>query len=50
MSSHMSGCFFTVCLTARVSIVRLNMNETEGKVSNRRTEITYKAEMGRTSI
>ena len=40
----------SVSRTARVSIVRWNLKEAEGKVPNRRTEIAYKAEKGRTSL
>ena len=40
----------SVSRTARVSIVRWNLKEAEGKVPNRRTEIAYKAEKGWTSL
>jgi len=40
----------TISQTARVSTVRWNLKEAEGKVSHRRTETTYKAYVERTSL
>ena len=40
----------TISQTARVSIVRWNLKEAEGKVSHRRTETTYKAYVEWTSL
>ena len=40
----------TISQTARVSVVRRNLKEAEGKILHRRTETAYKALVERTSL